>query len=851
MSEEDPSVKVAKMALPAIVYIPIITAILLVAGFLGIKLSQIANSPGGLAGYFNKVFSFFTGMKLKFNEFVDFIWPDENSNIAEKTYQHRRIDTMLIGLGGAFIFLMIVLYNFDKFSMGTNKIKNLLIKLFNPILNFFMPHKWNKMKRNMSLKETTTPPITFKDYPMLLGGTALLLGFVVFMSLLVNNFNKDVTNATPGELTSKLMEKTSYYLYMSVFMIVVLAFFAGLLYYAATTDSAPKYLSTLLLVLSTVIILASVVVFFKKKIFELIKNPFLRIIYHVLFMIPCLFLDLVNFIYYELKYTPRVVYGIFIAEIVLILSFFVLPILTKATYLNKFTDIEKSRKLDVRVENLKEKKIKLEKKINEIYNFDPVNSEPGLITLSSKVPNEKYTRDTITITVEKEIKDYEDLDNFCMSTQRPGDKKTVLMKGELNIYNNKIKWKSIKTLSGWATKYSSEIMKKKCVWTRKMKKDDSEWIKKYLGVGNKKPDKIDVPMTAKELNKVYPTNRFNEVREQIIKKKRKNQMEGNDVKEPGEYIMSILNNANDIFKKSIENPDINRFLNVSNSVNTDAWKKILKKNLDNPDNEYQLIQLLRGIGFKTEKDCENLKDNYLIKKCEKEMENMIKHVQFNTKQIILFKNEIDEADERLKFIGEYKKKNGGILEKGVILLNKATYFSNERNILTDEFKKKKIIDGTVYNYSVSCWFFIHSQAPNTSEAYNRFSKILDFNGEPIIGYNARNNKLIIKTSKVKIDSAKIENEEVVIHKEEKFKLQKWHNIVVNYVGGTVDIFLNGKLVSNMERIVPFKRLERLKVGEDSGISGGIANVVYYASYLSKSKIKGNYNLYKNKNPPEV
>lgn len=850
MSEQDSSVKVAKMALPFIVYIPIITAILLVAGFLGIKLSQIANSPGGLSGYFTKVFSFVTGIKLKFNEFINFIWPDENSNIVEKTYKHRRMDTILIGLGATFIFLMMVLYNFDKFSMGTNKIKNLLIKVLNPILSFFMPHKWNKMKRNVSLKETTAAPITFKDYPMLLGGSALLLGFVVFMSLLVNNFNKDVTNATPGELNSKLMEKTSYYLYMSVFMIVALAFFAGLLYYAATTDSAPKYLSTLLVVLSTVIILAAVVVLFKKQLFELTKNPFLRIIYHALFMIPCLFLDLVNFIYYELKYTPKVVYGIFIAEIVVILSFFILPILTKATYLNKFNDVDKIRKLDVRVENLKIKKIKLEKKINEIYNFDPVNSEPSLITLSSKVPSDYYNRDTINISMEKEIKDQEDLNDFCMN-KRPGEKKTVLLKGDLNIYNNKIRWNSVKTIAGWAPGYGSALMKNKCVWTRKTKKDDSEWIKNYLGHGSKKPKKLDIPMTAKELSKVYPTSRFNEIRDQIIKKKRKNQMEGNDVKEPSEYITSLLNNANDIFKKSIENPDINRLLSVSNSLNTDAWDKIITKNLDNPDKEYQLKQLLQGIGFKPKKDCERLKDNYLIQKCDKEMENMIKHIQLNTKQIILFKNEIAESDENLKFINEYKKENSGVLEKGIVLLDKATYFSNERNILNDEFKKKKIIDGVLYNYSVSCWFFIHSQAPNTSEAYNKFSKILDFNGEPTIGYNARNNELVIKTSKVKRDSAKIENKEIVIHKEEKFKLQKWHNVVVNYIGGTIDIFLNGKLVSNTERIVPFKRLERLKAGEDNGISGGIANVVYYASYLSKSKIKGNYNLYKNKNPPEV
>lgn len=847
MSETDPSVKMAKMALPAIVYIPIIVAIVLVVGFLGLKISQIANSPEGLSGYFNKVFSFFTGFKLKYNEFIDFIWPNENSNIAEKTYKHRRIDTILIGLGGAFIFLMIILYNFDKFSTGTNKIKNLLIKLFNPILSFFMPHKWNKIKRNISLKETTSPPITFKDYPMLLGGSALLLGFVVFMSLLVNNFNKDVTKATPNELNSVLMEKTSYYLYLSVFMIIALAFFAGLLYYAATTDSAPKYLSTLLIVLSVIIILAAIVVMFKKQIFELTKNPFIRILYHALFMIPCLFLDLVNFVYYELKYTPKVVYGLLIAEIALILLFFLLPILSKATYLNKMNDSEKSRKLDVRIELLKEKKIRLDKKINEIYNFDPVNSEAGLITLSSKAPSDNYSRDTITVTVEKEIEDQEDLNKFCMN-KRQGEKKTVLVSGELNIYNNKIKWESIKTLKGWASGYGSDIMKNKCKWTRKTKKEDDEWIKHYLGYDNKKPEKLDVPMNIKELNKLYPTNRFNEIKEQIIKKKRKNQMEGNDVKEPSEYITSLLNNASNIFKDSIKNPNVNKFLSISSSVNSDAWDKIIIKNLDNPDKEYELKQLLRGIGFKSDEDCDNINDNYLIQKCKKEMKNMIKHIQLNTKQIILFKNEMDEIDESLKYIDEYKKKNKGILEKGVVLLNKATYFSNERNILTDEFKQKHIIDGVVYNYSVSCWFFIHSQPPNTGEAYNRFSKILDFNGEPIIGYNARDNKLIIKSKKVNNRSV---NEDEEIYQEKKFKLQKWHNIVVNYIGGTIDIFLNGELVSNTERIVPFKRLEGLKIGEDNGISGGIANVIYFASHLSKSKIKGNYNLYKNKNPPEV
>ena len=47
------------------------------------------------------------------------------------------------------------------------------------------------------------------------------------------------------------------------------------------------------------------------------------------------------------------------------------------------------------------------------------------------------------------------------------------------------------------------------------------------------------------------------------------------------------------------------------------------------------------------------------------------------------------------------------------------------------------------------------------------------------------------------------NENVVIYAREKFKLQRWHNLVVNYVGGTVDVFLNGELVASVKRIVSF------------------------------------------------
>ena len=43
-------------------------------------------------------------------------------------------------------------------------------------------------------------------------------------------------------------------------------------------------------------------------------------------------------------------------------------------------------------------------------------------------------------------------------------------------------------------------------------------------------------------------------------------------------------------------------------------------------------------------------------------------------------------------------------------------------------------------------------------------------------------------------------------------IKKWHNIVVNYEG-TVDVFLNGKLVGNAERVVPYKRFRAITAGE--------------------------------------
>ena len=43
--------------------------------------------------------------------------------------------------------------------------------------------------------------------------------------------------------------------------------------------------------------------------------------------------------------------------------------------------------------------------------------------------------------------------------------------------------------------------------------------------------------------------------------------------------------------------------------------------------------------------------------------------------------------------------------------------------------------------------------------------------------------------------------------------------------------------------------DKISVGDGEGVSGAICNLVYFPSYMSKTRIETNYNLFKNKNPP--
>jgi hypothetical protein len=96
-----------------------------------------------------------------------------------------------------------------------------------------------------------------------------------------------------------------------------------------------------------------------------------------------------------------------------------------------------------------------------------------------------------------------------------------------------------------------------------------------------------------------------------------------------------------------------------------------------------------------------------------------------------------------------------------------------------------------------------------------------------------------------------EPKEIIIHEERGILLQKWNNIIINYNGGTLDIFMNGKLIKSKINVVPYINDTALTIGKDDGVNGDICNLIYYKSPMSKSDIYRMYHIFKNKNPPVI
>jgi len=164
-----------------------------------------------------------------------------------------------------------------------------------------------------------------------------------------------------------------------------------------------------------------------------------------------------------------------------------------------------------------------------------------------------------------------------------------------------------------------------------------------------------------------------------------------------------------------------------------------------------------------------------------------------------------------------------------------------------------------YNYALSLWLYLDALPPSTSAAFDKYTPVFSYGGKPSILYKASNNTMMI-TAKIKdltddmiarTNSDRDENGDVIIYKLENVLLQKWNHILINYNGGILDVFYNGKLVKSAKNIVPYMELDAMTIGSTNGINGAICNVVYYNDVLDSNSILALYNSVKDKTPPTL
>jgi len=90
---------------------------------------------------------------------------------------------------------------------------------------------------------------------------------------------------------------------------------------------------------------------------------------------------------------------------------------------------------------------------------------------------------------------------------------------------------------------------------------------------------------------------------------------------------------------------------------------------------------------------------------------------------------------------------------------------------------------------------------------------------------------------------------LIVYKNTNVLLQRWNNLVINYTGGTLDIFLNGELVRSSVNIAPFMTYDNLVIGDNNGFSGGMSSLIHYKHPLNILEVHNIYDTFKDANPP--
>jgi hypothetical protein len=176
-------------------------------------------------------------------------------------------------------------------------------------------------------------------------------------------------------------------------------------------------------------------------------------------------------------------------------------------------------------------------------------------------------------------------------------------------------------------------------------------------------------------------------------------------------------------------------------------------------------------------------------------------------------------------------------------LKNKIYYYFQQHFFYNEKQKQLLSQYTnpilhTYHYGISFGLYLNSNI--LSDKHRDKALILTLGSRPSLYYDYNTRELVIEI-KDKVSNKTFQ--QTRIYNTSKILFQRWNHIVMNYVNGQFDLFVNNEIVSTQSNVSPYiNDTDVLQVGSGENTDlGAISHLRYYDQPLSLYKIKEIYN----------